>query len=531
MKKIFYNGAIITMDECNPYVEALCIENGEIISLGLKKDILSMKENGDEIIDLKGKTLLPGFIDAHSHFIGLANSLAQCDLSQAQSFEDVVLLMKKFINDNHIPKGEWVYGSHYDQNFLIEKKHPDKFLLDKISTEHPVVIVHASSHMGVANTLAMQCQNISVETNDPEGGRYGRVGNRLEPNGYMEENAFIGFQNKVPMIKTERMIELIQKAQDIYASYGITTIQDGMITKPLFNLLQYASSLNILKLDVVGYIDLANCRELMKQQDTYKNQYKNHFKLGGYKIFIDGSPQGRTAWITFPYRNSDNYYGYPVLSDEELYKLIYQALQDHQQLLAHCNGDAAAEQYITQFEKVIYDHPELDSMRPVMIHAQLVRKDQLKRMKKINMIPSFFIAHTYYWGDIHIQNFGIERASFISPAKDAVDLNIPFTFHQDTPVLPPDMLKTLWCAVNRKTKNGVSIGENERITIQEALKAITVYPAYQYFEENQKGCLRVGNKADLVILDQNPLEANSNEIDKIKVIETIKDGKTIYVYE
>ncbi len=528
MKKIFYNGTIITMNEDHPYVEALCIENGRIFALGSKEEILSLISNEDEVIDLNGKTMLPGFIDAHSHFVGLANALTQCDLSQAHSFDDVVQLMKDFIKENHIPKGEWVYGSHYDQNFLKEKKHPDKFLLDNISSEHPIMLVHASSHMGVANSLALQSQNITVQTNDPEGGKFGRVEGSLEPNGYMEEKAFIDFQNKVPMIKTERMMEQIQKAQDIYASYGVTTIQEGMIAKPLFQLLQHASSSNLLKADVIGYIDLAHYRDLMKQEDIYRNHYQSHFKLGGYKIFIDGSPQGRTAWMSTPYQNSDGYCGYPTLKDEELYELIYTALQDHQQLLAHCNGDAAAEQYITQFEKVLHDHPQLDSMRPVMIHAQLVRKDQLERMQKIHMIPSFFIAHTFYWGDIHIENFGLARASLISPAKDAIDLNIPFTFHQDTPVLPPDMLKTLWCAVNRQTQNGVTLGENERITVQEALKAITIYPAYQYFEEDQKGSLEVGKNADLVILDKNPLEIESQKIDQIKVIETIKEGQTIY---
>lgn len=531
MKKIFYNGTIITMDENIPYVEALCVENGFIKCLGSQEFVLSLKEEDDELIDLDHHVMLPGFIDAHSHFVGFANSLSQCDLSCAHSFDDVKKLMKNFIDENHIPKGEWVYGSHYDQNFLMEKKHPDKSLLDSISSEHPIVLIHASSHMGVVNTMALESQGINNQVQDPEGGKYGRLDSTGELDGYMEENAFIHFINQAPMIKIERMMELIKKAQQIYASYGITTIQDGMVAEPLFQLLQYAAHSQLLKQDIVGFIDLANCRALMNSEDVFRNKYHNHLKLGGYKTFLDGSPQGRTAWNTFPYQHSDGDCGYPILSDEQLYQQILNALQDHQQLLAHCNGDAAAEQYITQFENVLRDYPNLDAKRPVMIHAQLVRKDQLERMKKIGMIPSFFIAHTYYWGDIHIDNFGYERACLISPAKDAVNLKMPFTFHQDTPVLAPDMLKTIWCAVNRITQDGVSIGEQERITPYEALKAITIYPAFQYFEENVKGSLREGMKADLVILDQNPLTVNHQDIDKIKVLETIKDGNTIYKSE
>ncbi|MGO0862293.1 amidohydrolase family protein, partial [Clostridioides difficile] len=197
----------------------------------------------------------------------------------------------------------------------------------------------------------------------------------------------------------------------------------------------------------------------------FVKKYVNRFKIGGYKIFLDGSPQGKTAWLTKPYENSeDGYCGYPIYKDEEVEKFINISVEEKMQLLTHCNGDAAADQLINSFEKVIKEKNIKDDMRPVMIHAQTVREDQVDEMKKINMIPSYFVAHTYYWGDIHIKNLGESRAFKISPLKTTIEKGLIYTLHQDTPVIAPNMLETIWCAVNRITKKGVLIGENEKIS-------------------------------------------------------------------
>lgn len=527
MQTIYYHGNIITMDESYPTATAICVENGKIIAVGQDQEILALKKADSCLVDLKQKTMLPGFIDPHSHFFGVADALSQCDLSQVTSFEQIIVEMKKFIQENNIQPGQWVYGNGYDHNFLVEKKHPNKFILDQISTVHPIVLIHASSHIGTANSLALKLQHIDEKTPDPNGGKFYRIENSNEPNGFMEENAFIHFRNQLPMKTVDELMKLVVKAQDIYAQYGITTMQEGMVAKPLFDLLHHAASLHLLKLDLVGYLDIDHHFDLI-HNELYRNKYTNHFKIGGFKVFLDGSPQGKTAWISRPYLNEKDYCGYPTLKDEHLYHLIELSLKEQQQLLAHCNGDAAAEQYLTQFEKVMKQYPYLDTKRPVMVHAQLVRKDQLKRMLPLNMMPSFFIAHTYFWGDIHIENFGRERANHISPAKSALDLGIPFTFHQDSPVIPPDMMKTVWCAVNRQTKAGVTLGEDEKISVYDALKAITIHAAYQYFEEDTKGSITKGKIADLVILDKNPLTTNHQDLANIMVLETIKEGKTIY---
>ena len=528
MNYAFINGTILTMDESCPKAEAVLTEKGKIVKCGTQEEILSCKKEDTVLVDLQGKTMLPGFIDGHSHFSGLASALSQCDLSKAGNFQDIVTAMKAFIQKRNIPKGQWVVGTNYDHNFLQEKCHPNKNVLDEISKEHPIVVVHASSHMGVCNSLALAVQGLTEETKDPEGGRYGRIEGSRELNGYLEENAFVACRNKMPMPGMEEMMKNFRKAQEIYASYGITTIQEGMVTEQLFGLLEYAGNRQELYLDLVGYLDLEHCKTLLVQHPELE-EYNHHFRIGGYKVFLDGSPQGRTAWMKEAYEEAeDGYCGYPIHSDEKLEAMVLEALKDGQQLLAHCNGDAAAEQYVRVFEKVLEEHPEYPTNRPVMIHAQLVQEEQLKRMKKLSMMPSFFVAHVYYWGDIHIQNFGMTRAKRISPAGTAMKLQLPFTFHQDSPVLMPNVFETIWCAANRKTKAGVQLEEQEKISVYDGLKAMTVHGAYQYGEENSKGRIKEGYLADLIILDRNPLEIPVEEVKDIQVLETIKEGKIIY---
>lgn len=529
MSEIYFNGTILTMDETCPQVQAVFLEDGRIRRRGTDKEVLACKKEETVCIDLQGKTMLPGFIDGHSHFAGLANSLSQCDLSQAEDFEDIIRRLKAFIKENEIPEGQWVIGTNYDHNFLLENSHPDKRVLDKVSNRHPVLIIHASSHMGVTNSMGLRMQGLDQAVPDPEGGRYGRADGSRELSGYMEETAFVGFRGKMPMVDRDALMLLFRKAQEIYASYGVTTVQEGMVTEPLFRILQYAEQQHALYLDLAGYIDLENHEDLLTRHEEYADHYRNHFKIGGYKIFLDGSPQGRTAWMKEPYAGAeDGYCGYPIKKDGEVYRLIRKALKNHRQLLAHCNGDAAAEQYITQFEKVRSDFPAADTHRPVMIHAQLVQEKQLERMAEISMIPSFFIAHTYYWGDIHIRNFGMARAANISPAGSASRLKLPFTLHQDSPVLMPDVFGTIWCGAKRITKAGVQLSKEERIGVYEGLKAMTVHGAYQYGEERDKGTIEEGKLADLIILDKNPLDIPVDEVKHIKVLETIKEGRIVY---
>lgn len=522
-KSLYFGGDILTMEGQRPeYVEALLSCDGRIQKLGPKDTLMELAGEDTEYVDLKGKTLLPSFIDPHSHITAFASTLGFAGLGEAGDFKELADAFENYIAENRIPDGELVIGFGYDHNNFSENRHPDRHVLDRIEGNHPVVAVHASGHMGVLNTQALRMFGITADSEDPEGGRIGREPGSREPNGYLEEKAFIGMTGQMAPLTLEQIGRGLEKAQEIYLKNGITTVQDGLTGTREFEQLEYAAEQGLFTLDVNAYVDLKNAKELMEKGREYTGDYRGGLRLAGYKIILDGSPQGRTAWLSKPYEGAeDGYRGYASYPDEQVRSFVEQSEREGRQLLAHCNGDAASEQLIQA-----YDHPS--KLRPVMIHAQTVRDDQLARMKEIGMIPSFFLAHTYFWGDIHRKNLGVERAERISPVKSAIGLGMPYTFHQDTPVIMPDMIKTVWCAVNRRTKSGKILGEGQRITPYEALKGVTEYAAYQYFEEGQKGTLAPGKRADLVILSENPLKCDPMRIDQIQVLQTVKDGEVLF---
>ncbi len=529
MQQVYYHGTILTMCDSILYVEALLVENGRILHAGSEESIRALCTPDAQWIDLQGHTLMPSFIDAHSHYTSVAQTLGLACLEGASSFDDIVARLRHFCQQHALAPGDWLVGFGYDHNTLTEKCHPDKTMLDQAFPDHPVILSHASGHMGVMNSLALQQCGIDAHTPDPEGGRIGRLPGSNEPNGYLEENAFIQHSSKMPAPSAEQLKKQMRDAQALYAKHGITTLQDGLVKPSSYALLQMMADCQGLYLDVVGYVDMNQSKSILDAHPVYDGQYVNRFKLGGYKIFLDGSPQGRTAWLTQPYVGAeDGYCGYPIYTDAQVEQFVETSLIENQQLLAHCNGDAAADQYIRCFQHVLQKHPSLSPRRPVMIHAQTVRRDQIPQMAALSMLPSYFVAHVYHWGDVHIQNLGMERASRISPVHTTIKAGLPYTFHQDSPVIAPDMLETVWCAVNRVTKAGVRLGQEERISVLDALKGVTVYAAYQYFEEAEKGTLSVGKRADMVLLERNPLQVDVSELRQIQILTTFKDGVPVY---
>ncbi len=354
----------------------------------------------------------------------------------------------------------------------------------------------------------------------------GREGGALT--GYMEENAFLLWQRKVPMPDMAALTAACEKAQALYGSCGITTVQEGMLPEQLVPIYQALCAGDKLYLDVVGYADSGGMQAAERLLPECLRGYFHHFRVAGYKIFLDGSPQGRTAWLRTPYAGEKDYRGYGTMTDEQVLSAIRTAVSQGRQLLSHCNGDAAAEQYLRAIAQVEKEGLDTASIRPVMIHAQLLGVDQLPELKRLGVLPSFFVAHVYHWGDVHVKNLGPERAAHISPAGSAARLGIPFTFHQDAPVIRPDMLETVWCAVERRMKDGSVLGPEERVDVWTALKAVTANAAYQYFEEDQKGTLAPGKQADLVVLDRDPTRTAGESLRTIRVLETWKDGVRVF---
>ncbi len=529
MKKVYYGGPIITMEGENQSCEAVLVEKGIIAKTGTLEEVLACAGDKTKLCDLKGKALLPGFIDPHSHIVMNGQMALFADLGDCSCFADVIEKMTKYIKANRISPEGVAVGFGYDHNFLDEQAHPNKFVLDKVSNDIPVIVMHVSGHLACCNSAMLELAGITAQTEDPKGGKYGRVEGTNEPDGYLEETATMEMQAIMGGRIKPKISKLLKGMSKSYVENGITTAQDGATSKQNLSLLKLARKLGMLKIDVVCYPLVTDDPQALCRKNPFRiGKYRNRIKIGGYKMILDGSPQGRSAWMSKPYLNGEEgYCGYPWLSDEDVLKYCNLAIKNKKQLLTHCNGDAASEQLLNAYEKALEGKKERD-LRPVMIHCQTVRTDQLERMAKINMIPSIFVGHVYYWGNVHIKNFGPERGNRISPAAEAQSLGLKVNFHQDTPITKPNMLHTVWCAVTRTARDGSVIGEDQKISVYSALEAITINGAYQYFEEDSKGSIKEGKRADLVILNRNPLEVDPESIKDIQVLETIKDGKTIF---
>lgn len=512
---VYTGGTIYTLEPGVSTTETVLVQNGRIQAIGKRAEL---EKHGQRIVDLKGKTMLPAFIDSHSHLMGVANGLLQVDLTEAASFDQVKEKIQRFIRENQVPKGKWVLAKGIDHGVLQEKRLPEKAFLDEITAQHPLVVQHTTGHSGVLNSKGLEVLGITAQTPDPDGGHIDFA------TGLLEENAFIQNMERFPLPTGAELMAAFEKAQRLYAANGITTVQEGMFVEQIRDIYTMLYQQNRLWLDVVAYMDLKNNPELIDTFPSCKGKYDCHLKVGGYKVLLDGSPQSRTAWVTKPY--ADGTSGYPMLSDEELEPLVERAVREQQQLLMHANGDAATDQYLRVYEKVMKKWGP--GIRPVLIHGQIMRYDQVREMARLGVTPSFFLAHVYHWGDVHLENLGMERARRISPVREALENQIPFTLHQDAPVIPPNMMETLWCAVNRKTKSGVVLGGEQKLSVYQALQAITVNAAKQYGEEQEKGTIAAGKRADFVILDKDPLKAELEEIRRIQVKMTVKDGQTIY---
>lgn len=532
---VFVNAEVVTVNKAQPEAQALAVRAGKILAVGSRAEVEAAAGANTELRDLQGATVLPGFIDAHGH-IGYTNrnqlsaNVASPPVGSARSIADVVQLLKE--HQEKLPQAPWVIGFGYDDSLLAENRHPTGEELDQVSTELPVAITHVSGHLMSCNTRCLELAGIDADTPDPAGGVIRRKPGTTEPDGVLEETAMYLLMPVMPKLNVAQQVSLLDKTQQYYAAYGVTTVQEGAADHEVLEILQTAAEERQLYLDVVAFAHQSLTLEGVKQYPP-ATQYRNHFRIGGIKAHLDGSPQGKTAWLTQPYLHPphgqpEDYVGYPTLTDEQVQEFVDYAYAGNIPLLAHANGDAAADQLLNAVAAAREEYGSGDR-RPVMIHAQTVREDQIERMVEEGMVPSYFSAHTFFWGDWHRDSvFGVERASRISPLRSSADRGLVYTTHNDTPVVPADMMRLMWASVNRVTRSGQVLGEEQRATVMEAIESMTLSAAYQYFEEGSKGSIEPGKRADLVILDRNPLEVDPMEIKDIAILETIKDGVTVY---
>lgn len=536
---IYFGGDILTMvGDSATYVEALVVDSGRIVFVGAKAE--AFKHQGDSTVmhDLQGHTLLPGFIDGHSHYINALSVASQAKLyappaGPGKDVESIIAELKRFAEERKIPKGEMIMGYGYDDSSMPNDRLLNRDDLDAAFPDNPVRIDHVSMHGAVLNSMALKQFGIDARTKTPEGGVIVRKPGTNEPWGLIMETAFMPVVEALPPMTPEQEIEGTKAAHRMYAEAGITTAQEGLTHMPQLQTIKRAAEAGAHSIDVVAYPFITELDKVLGEFPVSGwGAYTNRFKIGGVKITIDGSPQGRTAAFTTPYLTGGpggerNWKGDLFTTQDVINKALKKVYDLNVPVLFHVNGDAAMDALITAHEFAAEDPTRYRNV--TAIHAQFIRKDQIPLFVKYKIRPSFYTLHTYYFAEAHIRNRGSEQAMYISPMRDAIDAGLHPTNHTDAVVAPLDQLFMLWSAVNRISRAGAEIGSDQRVTPYEGLKAMTIWGAEQYDEQDTKGSLRVGKLADLVILDKNPLKVDPMAIQDIRVMETIKEGRSIYV--
>jgi predicted amidohydrolase YtcJ/heat shock protein HslJ len=514
------------------------VKDGKIALAGSKADAMKLKGDATRVVDLGGKALLPGFLDAHSHYINSLLVASQCKLyappsGSGKDVPGIIAELKTFAAERKIPKGEMIMGYGYDDTVMPDGRLLNRDDLDAAFPNNPVRVDHVSMHGAVMNSLALKKYGISATTKTPPGGVIVRKPGTEEPYGLIMETAFLPVMEQAEPMTAQQEIDWSRAGQMLYAEAGITTAHEGASHLPQIQTIKRASEAGANIIDVVAYPFITDVdKVLAKIPVTAWGKYKNHFKVGGVKITMDGSPQGRTAAFTTPYLTGGpggekDWKGELTFPQDLANKMVKKVYDMNVPLILHCNGDAAIDAFLTAYEFARAG----DYSRPwnvTTIHSQFMRKDQIPEFVKYKVRPSFYTLHTFYFAEAHIKNRGKEQAMYISPMRDAIDAGLRPTDHTDFVVAPLDQMMMLYSAVNRISRAGAKIGLDQRVTAYEGLKSMTEWVAEQYDEQTTKGTLEAGKLADLVILDKDPLKVEPLAIKDIEVLETIKEGVTIY---
>jgi len=537
---IYSGGSIVTVNDARPSAEAVAVRGGRILAVGTRQQVEASRGPGTRLVNLEGRAMLPGFVDPHGHavMVGLqavgANMLAAPD-GEANDIPSVIRILREWVarNEAAVRRYNLIFGFGYDDSQLREGRHPTRDDLDQVSTDVPVLVIHTSSHLAAANSKALEVAGISAATPDPTGGVFRRRDGSREPNGVMEENALIAAAGPLlGRLDEAAWLSMIKAGAEFYASFGYTTCQEGRAMGPAIAQLTAAAERGLLPVDIVVYPDILGAADQLGGA-LHGRAYRNRLRIGGAKISLDGSPQGKTAWLTRPYHVPPagvgaDYRGLQTAPTDATIEAVSRCFERNWQILMHANGDAAIDLMIAAVREATRRHGRGDR-RPVMIHGQTLREDQVDPVRELGIFPSLFPMHTFYWGDFHRDSvLGPERAENISPTGWLMSRSMMFTSHHDAPVARPDSMRVLSATVSRRSRTGDIIGPRHRVPVAMALKAMTIWSAYQHFEDATKGSIEVGKLADFVVLSDNPMTADPERLAELKVVETIKEGVSVY---
>lgn len=535
---IYTGGPILTIDDARPIAEAVAVKGGRILAVGDLAEVSAYDGEGTQRFDLAGRTMLPGFVDSHGHVVfgGLqalsANLLAPPDgeVKDIASLRDTLTTWMAN-NADAVEKVKVVVGFGYDNAQLAELRHPTREDLDAVTTEYPLIIVHQSGHIGVANSKALETAGVDARTEDPPGGVYQRDANGA-PNGVMEEYAFFPVLVKnLAGLGAEGLVTFTRAGSKLWARFGYTTAQDGRSSVGVVEAIRQVGAAGELPIDVVAFPDVLEAQDFIGE--NVSRDYTDRVRVGGCKLTIDGSPQGFTALRDRPYYDPvgdypPGYAGYAAITREQVQHAVDWCTGNGIQIIVHANGEGASDMLIAALGAAKEKYPNAKT-RPVLVHGQFLREDQVDSYKRLGVFPSLFPMHTFYWGDWHRDHtVGPINAENISPTGWLVQREMMFGTHHDAPVAFPDSMRVLDATVTRRTRSGDILGPHQRVDVMTALKAMTIWPAWQHFEEDRKGTIEVGKIADFVILSDDPTAIDPENLDQIDVRVTIKEGTVVY---
>ena len=551
-RMIFHGGDIVTMsDKPAGDVEAVFVENGKIVAAGTKDEIMKNRRDDTRIIDLQGKTLMPGFVAVHTHPDISAYLHGYVDLSgfTYRTKDEVWAKLKQTIAQT--PKGQWIFCRGFDPMLVSGLAAPDIGFLDAMAPDHPVLILAQSIHSAWANTLAFKKMGVTAATPDPAPGSYFEKDGKGNLTGFIVETAAVKAMSE-DVLKVFDIKDNILKVNEEYLGNGFTSITTmGLMNGKALILYEYLSTghpkLISRALAAAGLLPRKKptVRHFMyllhSTPDLFPKQIENgddFFKISGMKIWYDGSPYTGSMYIREPYLNSElmikglkipaNHRGQTVIGRQEFFDAVKKYSGLGWQVSVHTQGDRSTEEVLEVFDR-IQSESKAVNLRHRIEHGVLLPPELLGKMNRLGITPSFHINHLYYYGKaLRDDILGADRASIMLPVGSTGKAGLYYSLHADAPMYPEEPLSLLQTAVTRKTREGEIIGPHEAISVPDGLKALTIYAAWQINMEKKIGSIEPGKYADLIILDRNPLKVNPDSLREIRVLNTFVNGKEVW---
>jgi hypothetical protein len=527
---VFINGPVITVDKKDQICEAVAVAGNRIIGVGTSQEIKALAGPETRILDLKGRNLLPGFVDAHCHagIYGVVQLQVLCTPKHIKSIEE--MKQQIALRAASTPPGEWIIGRGYNHLQLKEKRHPTRWDFDEVAPNHKVFITRTCGHIAVANSLVLSEFGITKDTLDPEGGRIERDGHG-EPNGVLYEQAMLQIRMKtLPCANDlEKGMRLMNRD---FLSLGITSVHDASGMNPE-EVRTFQKGVKEGWIQVRLYLMFRSSEpsnrlgEIYLQSGLLTGLGNEKLRLGPYKLMLDGAGSGGSAAMRDPYPHNPTHYGILYMSQDELNKKVLKAHETGYQVAIHAIGDKAIEMALISFENALKQHPRLNHRHRIE-HCGFLDESLANKIRELGIVPVLGVSFLYELGDTYIDVYGQDRLNSIYPLNCLLGKGIKTPLSSDAPVIEPNPMHGIYVAVTHKTKTGRIIASDERVSIMQALRAYTLSGAYASFEEDIKGSIEVGKLADLIVLSRNILECPPEEILNTSVDLTMVDGVVVY---